>query len=170
MTDMFDGTYTDPFELSTDSSGYLINFASGAVAPPQIQESMTNALSKGATMAKSFIAEHFIVCEGENIPKKSLYDPIPRSNIKTMANMHQKVKVKYKDVTLDGEVMYFAINASKKVPLKRVLSFENSPVPLSLFTDDGNMRACAKSDFMHKLEDMVTGEKTTSIQASNAVI
>ena len=173
MTVMFDGADIDPFELSSDSSGYLVNFATGAVAPPPIQESMTKALSKGATMAKAFIAERFIVPEGEDIPKKSLYDTIPRSTIKTMVNMHQKVKVKHKDVTIDGEVMYLrllAVNANKKVPLKRVLSFENSPVPLSLFTDDGNMTTCAKSDFMHNLEELVPGEKITTIQRSDVVI
>ena len=41
-----------------------------------------------------------------------------------------------------------AINSFKKVPLERVMSFENAPVPLSLFDDNGKMVANKKSDFM----------------------
>jgi hypothetical protein len=57
-----------------------------------------------------------------------------------------------------------AANAQKKVPLQRVLSFENAPVPLSLFAEDGTMTTCAKSDFMLKLEELIPGDKVTSIQ------
>ena len=48
-----------------------------------------------------------------------------------------------------------AINAYKQVLLKRVMSFENATVPLSLFTDDGEMISPTKSDFMHKLEELI---------------
>ena len=46
-----------------------------------------------------------------------------------------------------------AINAYKHVPLQRVMPFENTTVPLSLFTDAGEMVSPMKSDFMHKLEE-----------------
>ena len=124
-------------------------------------------------MAITFIVECFIALEGADVPKKGLYNAIPRSTIKTMTDMQRKVKVQHKDVAINGEVMYLrllAVNANKKVSLKQVLSFENSPVPLSLFTEDGNMLTCAKSEFMHKLEEMVPGEKRMSIKRCEAVI
>jgi hypothetical protein len=170
MIQMFDGAYIDPFEVSTTN---LINFATGAIAPSAIEESMVNALEKGATMASKFIDDRFIPPEEADIPKKSLYDAITRSAIKTMTDMQRKVKVHHKDVTINGEVMYLrllAVNAKKKVPLKRVLSFENAPVPLSLFAEDGTMLACAKSDFMHKLEELVPGDKITTIQRCDALL
>ena len=55
-----------------------------------------------------------------------------------------------------------AINASKKVPLLRVLSFENSPVPLSMFKEDGTMITSKKSEFMHRLEKLVPNKLTIS--------
>ena len=57
-----------------------------------------------------------------------------------------------------------AINAYKQVPLKRAMSFENATVPLSLFTDDGEMISPTKSDFMHKLEEKVAEEITITVE------
>jgi hypothetical protein len=94
---------------------------------------MGNALSKGANMASAFISDRFITPQGADVPKKSLYDAIPRSGIKTMSDMRRKVRVCYKDVTIDGEVMYLrllAVKFHKMVPLKQVLTFENAPVPI----------------------------------------
>lgn len=71
------------------------------------------------------------------------------------------IKTKSKEVPIDGEEMYLrlpSINSFKKVSLERVMSFENSSVPLSLFTDDGMMCTTKKSDFMAKLEELVPNE------------
>jgi hypothetical protein len=59
MMQMFDGACIDPFKLFADLSSRLVNFATGAIAPPAIENSMGIALSKGAAMAKAFIADHF---------------------------------------------------------------------------------------------------------------
>ena len=56
-----------------------------------------------------------------------------------------------------------AVNAIKRVPLQRVMAFENTPVPLSIFNDDGTMVTCKKSDTMHMLEELVPGDKITSL-------
>ena len=42
----------------------------------------------------------------------------------------------------DGEDMYMSllpINTFKKIPLERVLSIKDAPVPLSLFSNDGDI-------------------------------
>lgn len=108
MVQMFDGAYIDFFELAGDSSTHLVNFATGAVAPKEVEENLVGALSKGATMAKTFIGDRLILAEGSDVPKKSLYDAIPRSRIKTMTDMRRKVKIRHKDVPIDGEVMYIS--------------------------------------------------------------
>jgi len=53
-----------------------------------------------------------------------------------------------------------AVNTVKKVPLQRVMVFENAPVPMSIFIDDGTM---VKSDTMHKLEELILGNNITSL-------
>lgn len=50
--------------------------------------------------------------------------------------------------------MYMRLMAAstvRTVPLDRVMSFENAPVPLSLFHEDGTMVTTQKSHFLHKL-------------------
>jgi hypothetical protein len=47
MMQMFDGAYIDPFKRSAKSSSRLVNIATGAIAPPAIEDSMGSALSKG---------------------------------------------------------------------------------------------------------------------------
>ena len=94
--------------------------------------------------------------DGEEKAAKSFYAPLPRCNVKTMTEMKKTVTVKDKRVTINGEVMYLrlmSVNARKKMPLTRVMSFENAPVPLSLFSEDGTMHSSKKSEFMHRIEE-----------------
>ncbi|CAC5402432.1 unnamed protein product [Mytilus coruscus] len=85
----------------------------------------------------------------------------------------KKVKIKKSSVIMDGEIMYLhliAVNSRKKVPLSRVMSFENAPVPQSMFTDDGKMTACVKSQFVECLDGVCQSEKMTSLYRYNALI
>lgn len=47
----------------------------------------------------------------------------------------------------------------EKVSLQRVMSYENSPVPLSLFLDDGIVTSCVKLEFMHKLGSLLPDKR-----------
>lgn len=90
-----------------------------------------------------------------------------------MSEMKKTVTITEKDVSIDGEIMYLrlmAVNSRKKVPLSRVMSFENAPVPLSLFTEEGIMVSCKKSDYMHKLEELIPGGRLTTVEACDVII
>ena len=70
-----------------------------------------------------------------------------KSKVKTMKAGKPLVKCKSKEVPIGREEMYLrplAINSFKKVPLERVMSIENAPVPLSLFDDHGKTVAKKK--------------------------
>ena len=63
------------------------------------------------------------------------------------------------------------MNAKKNVQVKRVMAFENAPVPLSLFTDEGKVNpGTSKLQFMHKPEALSPVPKTTKVNACNAAI
>lgn len=49
-------------------------------------------------------------------------------------------------------VRLLSIHSFLKVPIERVFAFENIPVSLGLFAENGSMLATKKSDFMEKLE------------------
>lgn len=109
------------------------------IATPAIEVDMISCLEKGAAAAKKFDAERLVPAEGQQTPKRSFYDPLPRSKMKTMSDMQKTARINTKNVSMNGEVMYLrlmAVNAKKKVPLQRVMSYNNYPVPLSLFLDD----------------------------------
>jgi hypothetical protein len=62
-----------------------------------------------------------------------------------------------------------ALNSKKNVSVKRVMAFENAPVPLSLFTDEGKINpSTSKAQFMHKLEELLPAPETTKVNACNA--
>ena len=63
-----------------------------------------------------------------------------------------------------------AVNSRKKVPLIRVISFENAPVPLSMFTENGKMTYCATSELVPCLEWLIESETITSIPSCDAFI
>ena len=162
--------YIDPFDL-TDPPDKLVNIATGIVATPQIQQSLLGALDKGDTLGKTFVAER--LCNRESESFKSFYAPLPRTGILTMTQMRKKVKIGGKKVTMDGQQMYMrllAMSSQKHVPLPRVMSFENAPVAQSLFTEEGMMNSCTKSDFMHKLEETVTDTVTQYLEFCDALI
>ena len=72
----------------------------------------------------------FIKVERQEKPQKSFYEPLPKANVKSMADMQKTVIVKAKSVVMNGEVMYlclFAVKSLKMVQLERVLSSENAP-------------------------------------------
>ena len=78
-----------------------------------------------------------------------------------MSNIKATIRCKSKDISINGEEMYLrllAINAYKKVPLERVMAFEIATVPLSLFSDSGDMVTTKKSDFLDKLENLIEPE------------
>jgi len=84
---MLQGPCLDPFDIS-GAPTKLINIANGAVAPDAIEKSLCGALDKGSTMADKFFSN----LASDN--PKSFYAPIPHSNIKTIKEMNQKVKIK----------------------------------------------------------------------------
>ena len=89
-----------------------------------------------------------------------------------MSDMVKTTKVGKKDIKMNVQVMYLrllAIYAMKKIPIECVLSYENSPIPLSPFTEDGSMIIPNKLQFMPKLES-ITGEKITNVNGVDTII
>ncbi len=68
------------------------------------------------------------------------------------------------------DLRLLAINATKKVPLVHFMAYENSPTPLSIFTQEGKTVTCVKSDFIHKLDGLIPGDKIISIPSCDAII
>ena len=126
--------------------------------------SLLCAFDKGNGMAETFMQEGFIKVERQETHQKSFYDPLPKGNVKTMADMQKTFIVKAKSIAMNGEVMYlclFAIYSVKVAPLERVLSSENAPALLTIFNENSSLIVCVKSDFIHNFESMYETKVTT---------
>ena len=135
-----------------------------------MEKSLLNAIETGETIADKFVRERLI--QDENGREKSFYAPLPRSGIKTMSDMIKPSKVGKKNIVMSGESMYIrlvAINAHKNIPIQQVFSYENAAIPLSMFSEDGQMISTTKSNFMHKLESVSPG-KITTVQNIDAIL
>ena len=78
-----------------------------------------------------------------------------------MSDTKKTVKVGKQNIRMNPQSMYMrllAINIMKKIPLKRVMSFENS-VPISLF----RLLNATKSKFMHNIEDLLSNKSHNSL-------
>ena len=162
MSAVFSNSFTDPFDLTDPPSG-LVNIATGAVPGSELQNSMLNTLVMGKQMERKSMQERLVSQEDV---QKSFYALLSRSNVKTMAGMKQSITVHNKQINLDGKQMYMrfhAANALKRVPLECVMSFENTPVPLSIFNEDGTMVSTNKSHSLHKLESLSPGQPAASL-------
>ena len=142
------------------------------MATPDIEESLVDALNKGESLAETFVEERLVGKNGKP-PNKSFHDPMKRASVKTMDALTKNVNIKSRNVSVPGEVMYLqllAINNQKQVPLERVMGYENSAVPLSMFTNEGLMLSGNKSVLLHKLEGLIHDKVITDIPEADAII
>ena len=150
MVAVFNNAFTNPFDIQT-APNQLINFATAVVATKEVETSILNALYKGREMLHHFVAESLVI---SGSAQKSFYSAMTRSQVRTMTDMNEPIIVQRRKVPVSGETMYLghmAINATKNVSLQRVMSFKNSPIPQSLFKDDGSvLGAEKKAEFLHK--------------------
>ena len=100
MDRMFEEAYLDPFDLNK-APAQLVNFATGAVARSDIQNSMLNYIKTGKEMAKKFVSERLTERRA-----KSFHDTMPRTKCLTMSDMKVSTKVKNKSMSFDNSVMY----------------------------------------------------------------
>ena len=106
-----------------------------------VQNSLLNASDKRGVIAKTFMKEQFLKLEGHEKPQKSLYSPLPKANVKIMADIQKQYKSRPKVHSHKK-----GANSSIKVSLERVFSFENTPVQCT--------NCMCQIWFMHNLESM----------------
>ena len=103
-THMFEGIFIDPF-VNDNPSDHPLNFASVVVTASTIKESRLKALDKGSQVSINFTKKHLVPPES-NMPLKSYYYSLSKSDIKVMKEMQKTVRIQFNRVTISGEVMY----------------------------------------------------------------
>ena len=129
-----------------------MNIATGVVLPDDMSLSLLTAKDTGETLMKDFL-------ENKLDSTTKFWDSLKRADTKTSVSSNKKVKVSSKKagervLRSDRELFSRLLVASRKrdLDLKNVLSYELSPVSLSISTLSGNMRKTAKSKLLAELE------------------
>ena len=148
----------DPFDLKDFSENddteaiSLMNIATGVVLPDDMSLSLLTAKDTGEALMKDFL-------ENKLDSMTKFWDSLKRADTKTFASLNKKVKVSSKKagervLRSDRELFSRLLVASRKrdLDLKNVLSYELSPVPLSISTLSGNICKTAKSKLLAELE------------------
>ena len=90
-----------------------------------------------------------------------------------MSDQNKTIVVKGKKLYMNAEASYLQLLASnaKKVSAERVMSFEKSSVPLSIFQDDATMMPVTnKCTFLEKLKGHIPDRRITTVHHVNAII
>lgn len=151
---------THPFNTEQHPD-MLVNIGSGMIASSEVQQSLLKAVEMGERRMHDFIESVFSAGN-----ERSLYNPIPRSNLKTFSDLNKKTRVtlngKAKEINMNSELVFRrALKIAQlrsDVNVKTVLSFPVTSVPAALFHDDGAMRKTNKAELLHILEAKVSAD------------
>ena len=126
MVQMFEESFIDPLDLS-DPSDHLVNFAAICdIAPPEVEESLLNALDRGSQMASNFRKELWYHQMASNHWWRQTVAMIHFLSLawRPWQTCKRLFEYNWAMWLTMNEVMYLrllAVNAFKKVPLERVL-------------------------------------------------
>ena len=143
------GTMVNPFGDTED----LVNFATGVVLPTHVADVFLNSTKRAKDQMDLFITSRL------NTNATGFWKPIPSLKVKTFSSITKKVQVKVTNeklftVSADRDLfgrLLIAANA-RSINLRKVLSYELSPISCSLAHTDGTLRKTAKSALMTIIE------------------
>lgn len=164
---------TNPFDVDSHPGGVLINIATGLHATKEVQKSLLTAVTTGKIKMEAFLKKS-LSTDGDN----SFYSPISRSGLVTFTDMTRKTKVSTKgvkiNVTISPEMVFRrALTMSRNrndVSMDTVLSHPITPIPISLFHEDGTLRKCQKSELVKMIEEQVKAENDIPAGQSSSTV
>ena len=146
----------NPFDVDTIPNK-LINISTGQIATKAVEERLTSIPERGKTIVQKFITERLM--DGGTI---SYWDSIPKGTAVTFESMKKVMSFDTnRKIALDPVVLFrrlLSVAKHRDIDMRKVLSFELSPVPPAFFHSDGTMRKATKLDLAHKLEENVQQE------------
>jgi hypothetical protein len=93
MSELFSSeAFIEPFSLSSPPHG-LVNFATDMGASSDTQQSLINWHGAGQRTFQNFVLKKSVCSDWASEPAQSFYDPLQRSNVKTMDRLYMSVVV-----------------------------------------------------------------------------
>ena len=165
--------FNNPFQMPDD--GKLYNISSGAPASDDVARDVLTAEVTGRKAKEDFIDSRLMKNEG-------FFNPIKRLNLKTLAHMHQTVKLSTSNNKLieykqQGNIAFQLLMKSrdKKLDLEKLMTYPLTPVPFSIGLADGFLAKTDKSKgFRYIVKDcddakLPQSEEAVVIEDGNAI-
>lgn len=152
---------THPFRTTDHPDEHLVNISSGVIASKDIQKSLLSVHDLGKRQMEEYITES--LCTGG---QRSMYQPIPKSKLKTFSISKKKTKILILGqkalVAINPEMVFrralLLTQVRPDLNMKHVLSYPITSVPTSIFHEDGAPRKNTKAELGHILEGLVDEE------------
>ena len=146
-----DDIFKNPFDVDVVPHN-LINIATGQVTSEIVQKNMTESVERATKQRDSFITQRMV----DQPKRQNFWDRETKLGIKTFRNMQKPtIRIANQTISVDSEVLFrilFLVSKDRDSDLSTVLKFELSPVPPSLFHDDGTMRKKSKAELSKEIE------------------
>ena len=147
---------SNPFKFDVNKQdedrASLVNIANGAVLPNDMADKLLAARENRENEINEFVEQEII----EN-PSK-FWEKISKVNTPTFETLNKVMTVpiskdKEKVIKYDKDPFqrFLVVSGSREIDLQDVLSYELSPVPLSIAHLNGSMRKTAKSNLLKEL-------------------
>ena len=161
-------SFVNPFSIS--DKDHLYSISSGMKVPTEIETDVLRAEGFGEREKERFVNERLKANE-------KFFDPIKRSNLKTMEDLSKKAKVTTKqnkviELKQQGNIAFQLLVKSQdlggKLDLKEIMKYQLTPVPYCFGSSDGFLGKTNKAKgiqyLLQDVDDARSPESSSTLQ------
>ena len=151
LVNLMEDSWINPFRSDQDS---LVSLATAAMPPMEIAHDLMNASKVGEEAFEAFRTRRL---ENNTV---DFFATMKKQKLKTFSDVYtKKVTCKGKEIVLKADRNLFGhiivVAQTRKLEMKKVISYPLGPIPLALANADGSLRKPDKAKFMNDIAQNV---------------
>ena len=151
LVNLMEDSWINPFRSDQDS---LVSLATAAMPPMEIAHDLMNASKAGEEAFEAFRTRRL---ENNTV---DFFATMKKQKLKTFSDVYtKKVTCKGKEIVLKSDRNLFGhiivVAQTRKLEMKKVLSYPLGPIPWALANADGSLRKTDKAKFMNDIAQNV---------------
>ena len=151
LVNLMEDSWINPFRSDQDS---LVSLATAAMPPMEIAHDLMNASKVGEEAFEAFRTRRL---ENNTV---DFFATLKKQKLKTFSDVYtKKVTCKGKEIVLKADRNLFGhiivVAQTRKLEMKKVLSYPLGPIPWVLANADGSLRKTGKAKFMNDIAQNV---------------
>ena len=147
LVNLMEDSWINPFRSDQDS---LVSLATAAIPPMEIAHDLMNASKVGEEAFEPFRTRRL---ENNTV---DFFATMKKQKLKTFSDVYtKKVTCKGKEIVLKALWTYHCCCPTRKLEMKKVVSYPLGPIPWALANADGSLRKTDKAKFMNDIAQNV---------------